>query len=110
MSLLHNPPPEGHTGLFWLILACFGWLWGWLIKPFQPIKPAGTRKGPGSEGAPPAASPPPAPSKPAPAPTPEPIQPSLLVPADGLIPAPPALQAKGVQKIHPGWLPYLVQE
>jgi hypothetical protein len=32
------------------------------------------------------------------------------VPADGLIPAPPALQAKGVQKIHPGWLPYLVQE
>jgi hypothetical protein len=29
--------------------------------------------------------------------------------ADGLIPAPPALQARGIQKIHPGWLPYLVR-
>lgn len=86
-----------------LTLACFGWL----LPPSKTINLAGTRKGPGSEGAPPAASPPSVPSKPAPAS--EPIQPSLLVHADGLIPAPPALQARGIQKIHPGWLPYLVR-
>jgi len=107
MSLLHNPPPEGNTGLFWLIFACLGWIWGWMITPLQPTKTKTPKKGPGTDGAPPASSSPRPLSLPAPPAPPESIHPLHLVP-DGLIDAPTVMQARGVQKIHPGWLPYLV--